>query len=360
MIAAQRRARRRGLIGVVALAAPVAAIVAYLSTRPKRVPPPPPREQDQLEQDMRARLAQAPCEPRTNMNLVEHLMEEQQDDVALGDAYRSIGRCGVIGEMPWRISAMHQARHEWIAVAITTTALIDDDLRDSDFWWWRGEAWAYADHPRLALADYRQSLANSDGAQAGGFATARFGTPAAAVGDRCEGARAWHYYVRVLGGEMTQDARDEYAALVRAGTCTGDDGTGRARFPIDGMTGMGGAQVTIGGASGHFRVDPAAGTTIVSRAFAARAGLAPTSPSGERASTLDGGGLASGQPARAARIDAGGASAANVDVVIADDLGPGHDDGVLGLSFLWHFDFGVDGAAITLTPPKTGDTTAAR
>jgi hypothetical protein len=355
MIVARRRARRRGGLVFVAMAVPVVAITAFLMTRPKRVPP-PPRVQDQLEQDIRARLVQNPCEPRATMNLIEHSMEQQLDDVALADAYRSIGRCGVIDVVRWRITYLLQQKRQWIPAAIESTALLDEDPRDSDFWWWRGEAFAYADHPLLALADYRQSLANSDDAQAGGFATVRFGTPARAAGERCEGTRAWHYFVRVLGGEMTQEARDEFTALVRAGTCAGDDGTGHAHFPIDPMTGLGTAQVTIGGVTGRFQIDPAAGTTLVSRAFAEKTGLAAASS--DRPITLYGGAMVSGRPARAPKIEAGGASAANVDVLVTDALGT-DDDGVLGLSFLWHFDFTVEGG-VTLAPPTHGEITAAR
>jgi aspartyl protease family protein len=353
MIARRRRARRNGAVVFAALAVPVVAVSAYLFTRPKHAPPAPPRAMDQLETDMRARLAQEPCQPTTTMNLVEHLMEQQLYDVALADAYRSLGRCGVVDVVPWRITYMHQVRHEWAAAAFTSTMLLDQQPRDSDFWWWRGEAFAYAGHPWPALADYRQSLANSDDAQAGGFAAARVAAPALPIGGRCEGARAWHFYVRALGGEMTQEARDDYAALVRAGTCASEDGVGTARLPIDAMSGTGAVSVTAGGATGSFRVDPGAGTTIVSRAFAAKAGITTQSP--DRGASLYGGAIVRGQPGRAAKLEVAGAgagasaSAANVDVLVSDDLAPG-EDGVLGLSFLWHFDFGVAGGAVTLAP----------
>jgi len=314
------------------------------------VPPPPPRAMDELETDMRARLAHEPCEHRTTINLVEHLMEQNLYDVALADAYRSIGQCGRIGVLPWRITYMHQVRHEWAQAAFMSTTLLDEDPRDSDFWWWRGEAFAYADHPWPALADYRQSLANSDGAQAGAFAASRLATPIKAVGARCEGARAWHFYVRALGGEMTQEARDDYAALVRAGTCSPEEGTGRARIRIDAMSGMGQAVAQVDDIAGAFTIDPAAGTTVVSRAFAAKAGIKTLS--NDRGTTLYGGAIVSGQPARAT-ITVEGATATNVDVLVSDDLQP-QEDGVIGLSFLWHFDFGSNGATLTLAPPSSG------
>jgi aspartyl protease family protein len=273
------------------------------------------------------------------------------DEIALADGYRALGRCGISVAPLWRMLALHQKRNEWVSATLLSTILIDDDPRDSDFWWWRGEALANAGHPWPALADYRQSLANASGAQPGGFAVARFGDPAAATGERCEGARAWRFYTHVLGGEMTQEARDGYAALVRAGTCAPDDGQGGARILIDTMSGTGPVPVTIGAATGSFQLDSAAGTSVVSRAFAARAGLAPRS--GDHVTTLHGGALVSGPPSIAPSIAAAGASAANVDVLISDQLPPG-EDGVLGVSFLWHFDVATEGAVVVLTPPRPG------
>jgi hypothetical protein len=54
MLATRRRAGLRGVILFVALAAPVVAVAVYLFTRAPHEPPPPPREQDQLETDLRA------------------------------------------------------------------------------------------------------------------------------------------------------------------------------------------------------------------------------------------------------------------------------------------------------------------
>ena len=350
MIASRRRARRRGAIVFAALAVPVAAVAAYLFTRPHVDPPPPPREMDQLEQDMRARLAHDPCDHRTNLNLVEHMMDLDLGDVALADGSRSAGRCGFVGVIPWRMAYVHQQRHEWPAVAFLSTILIDREPRDSDFWWWRGEALAYAGHPWPAIADYRQSLANSDSAQAAGFAAARFADPAQAIGGRCEAARAWRYVARAFEVGLTQEQRDDYAALVRAGTCATDDGAGTAKIAIDRMTGSRLVTATIGGVEGAFFVDPSAGTSVVSRAFAARAGI--SAATADRGATLYGGARIAGQGARAAQIAVAGASAANVDVLISDDLQQG-EDGVLGLSFLWHFDtaMSADGV-IRLSPPR--------
>jgi hypothetical protein len=348
MLASHPRTRRRGALLFVALALAVAAGAVYLFTRADEEPPAPPREMDEIETNLRASLGRDPCDPRLNLNLVDHLLLQHLDEVALADGYRALGRCGRDVAPLWRMLALHQKRNEWTGATFISTILVDRAPRDSDFWWWRGEAIANAGHPWPALADYRQSLANSDGAQAGGFAVVRFGDPAAAVGDRCEGARAWRFYTDVLGGDMTQDARDGYASLVRAGTCTPEDGTGSARIAIDAMSGTGRVATTVGAATGTFEFDSAAGTTVVSRAFAARAGL--VARSGERGTTFHGGALVSGQPAVAPSIAAGGATAANVDVLISDDLAP-DEDGVLGVSFLWHFAVANDGDTVTLSPP---------
>jgi predicted aspartyl protease len=99
-------------------------------------------------------------------------------------------------------------------------------------------------------------------------------------------------------------------------------------------------------------VDSRAGTTILSREVAERAGLTPLTEG--RTATLWSDVRLTGQPARVAKMTAGSLSAQNVEVVISDDLAAG-DDGVIGLSFLWHFDFmreGVNDETVVVGPPR--------
>ena len=88
---------------------------------------------------------------------------------------------------------------------------------------------------------------------------------------------------------------------------------------------------------------------ILSRELAERAGIVPTANA--QTATLWSEVRIQAQPGRAAKISIGGATATNVEVAISDDLAVG-DDGVIGLSFLWHFDMVREESAVTLSPPQ--------
>jgi Aspartyl protease len=338
--AAQRRRTRSRIVGGLLLL-PVAGVAIYLFTLPAP-PPPPPRstEPDNIVAFQRERLAATPCEPKTSMSLVERLMELTRWQDAKVAAEASLRDCGVIGRMKWRLAYINQQLHHWQDTVKITGELIADHPQDSDFWWWRGEAWSDGKQPLLALADYRQSLALVETVRGGQFAAHRIYTPAKAAGALCEAARAWTYYVRQIGGAPSQDMRDETAALVRDKTCVPEHGTGRVSLGER-------ARVTIEGASASFEIDAGLGTTLVSRLFLAQTGL--VSSSTERAHAQSGGVVYTGEPMRLT-VRAGNASARNVDVLITDDL-PGDAPGILGLSFLWHFDVEYTDDQTVLSPP---------
>jgi hypothetical protein len=340
---ADRRRRKRSLIVGTLLLLPVAGLSAYLFSRPKPPPPPPPAptEPDNVVAMQRERLAVEPCMPTTSMNLVERLMELKRWSDAKVAAEALIDQCGVIGKMKWRLAFIDQQLHLWKDTVKVSSELINEIPDDSDFWWWRGEAYADGKQPLLALADYRQSLALARGARGGQFAAQRFYTPAKAAGAMCEAARAWTYYARQLGGGPSQDMRDETAAMLRDKTCAADHGTGRVMLDER-------VQVVIAGASDRFEVAADLGTTVVSRMFLAKTGL--ISSATERAQAQSTSTVYTGEPMRLT-IRAGNATAANVDVLITDDL-PGDMPGILGLSFFWHFDIDESDDRIALSPPS--------
>jgi hypothetical protein len=340
---AARRRRARGRLVAALLLAPTAGLAAYLFTRPRRPPPVPVAiEPDAVVRLQRERLATTPCEPRTSMNHVERLMELKRWQDAKAAAEASLASCGVIGRMKWRLAFINQQLLLWRDTVAVTNELIAEHPEDSDFWWWRGEAWADGKQPLLALADYRQSLALSESAQGGQFAAHRLYGPAKAAGALCEAGRAWTYYAVALEGLQSQDMRDELAAMARAKTCAAEHGTGRVSLERR-------VRVVIAGAAATFEVDAELGTTLVSRMFLAQAGLVSTAT--ERAHAQSRGKLYAGEPMRLA-LRAGNASASNVDVLVTDDL-PGDAPGILGLSFLWHFDIVFDEDRVALSPPAS-------
>lgn len=329
-----RRQRRRLLVLALALLAPLAAGVVYLQTRPKPAPP-PPREADNVLRLQEDALELHPCDAQMLTERVQRFVTLNRLPEALATARRAVG-CGIGGRMPWRVAYLEQQLHLWLPTVVTTTELIASDPFDSDFWWWRADGWLEGQQPKLALFDLRQSLANSHGAQAGGFAAVRMLDAARGAGEMCEADRAWRFYVHSLGGSPNQDMRDEHAALVRAKTCEDTQGSGTLSLT---------ARVTINGTTGTFKIDLGAGTTLVSRMFAAKAGI-------ESDPKLLGLAIVAGEPAlgEAVRLDkmaAGSVTAGGVDALVVDNL---DSDGVIGLSFLWHWTIDETDAGIHLAP----------
>jgi len=320
--ARKRRTRNLAIVGVVGLV-PIAAGVVYLQTRPKP-PPPAPVEPDNVLRLQADALALHPCDDKMLRERVERFATLDRTAEALRTAEYAVG-CGVGGRMPWRLAYLSQQLHQWLVTAVTTTQLISDYPGDSDFYWWRADAWMDGKLPRLAVFDLRQSLANSDGDQAGGFAAVRFLDAAKATNELCEADRAWRYYVHALGGSPNADMRDEHAALVRAKGCV-DPGGGVIGERV---------RVTINGVSGNFAVDPRVGTTLVSRVFAAKAAL-ESDPKQLAIGWVRDGAPQLGEPL-VLKVSAGPVVAAGVDALVIDELPEPGVDGVLGLSFLWHF-----------------------
>lgn len=331
-IASSRAARLRKLGVGAALTIVIGGGGAFLLTRPTTPPPAAKLDAgDPVEGFERERLAKEPCEPKTSLALVELLMDAARWQDAKTFASGSIAKCGVIGRMKWYLAHIDQQLHDYPDTERVTGELIAAEPDDSDFWWWRGEALTYDGKPDAALADDRQSLALSDGAQAAQFAAQRIATPAKDAHAMCEADRAWRYYVRTLGGEVTQDMRDETAAHVREKTCSAELGTGHTVL-------RGRAKVTLTTAAGDgfatLEVDPRLGSTLISRELAARAGMiVPDEPIAHATSR---GRIYAGVAMRV-MLKVEGASARGVDVLITDDL-PGDAGGILGLSFLWHFE----------------------
>jgi hypothetical protein len=328
------RRRRRGVAVALLVVAPLAAGVVYLQTRPKAAPP-PPREADNVLRLQEDALKLHPCDATMLSERVERFVTLNRLPEALATARRAVG-CGVGGRMPWRVAYLEQQLHQWLPTVVTTTELILAEPWDSDFWWWRADAWMDGKLPRLAMFDLRQSLANSTDAQAGGFAAVRMLDAAKATGEMCEADRAWRFFVHELGGSPNQDMRDEHAALVRDKTCEDTSGSGTLSLT---------AKVTINGTIGTFKIDRGAGTTLVSRMFAAKAGIV----SDPKVLGLAPG---AGQPmlGEAVRLDkmtAGSVSAGGVDALVVDNL---DSDGVIGLSFLWHFSIAETAQGLHLTP----------
>jgi len=260
---------------------------------------------------------------------------------ALDVANKSLA-CGELGGMKEKILVCYQQLHQWTEAANLIEPMIAERPRDANAWWWHGDTWRFRDQNLSAMMDFRPSLANAYWNR-GSIAVRLFMYAAEPAKAPCEAERAWRYYERELDGALDDEARNLLAELDRNKTCVPERGKGRARLQQDKRI-----KATIGTTNAELLVDPRAGTTILSRELAERAGIVMTAKG--QTATLWSEVRIHAQPGRAAKISIGGATATNVEVAISDDLAVG-DDGVIGLSFLWHFDMVREERAVTLTPP---------
>jgi predicted aspartyl protease len=98
-------------------------------------------------------------------------------------------------------------------------------------------------------------------------------------------------------------------------------------------------RATVGGASGNFVVSDDLPHIVVTRAFAARAGLAVAET--PAITILLDGGLETAAVAEVSRVELGQLSAAGFEAAVVDAIagvGKQPTDGVIGLDFTWRFE----------------------
>ena len=88
------------------------------------------------------------------------LLDRYKDVVDHSSAF--FAKCGAFPRLEWSVVYALQQLGRYAEAVKHETVIIEDDPFDSDYWWWRGEDRARSNQPDLALADYRQSFANSE------------------------------------------------------------------------------------------------------------------------------------------------------------------------------------------------------
>lgn len=290
----------------------------------------------------------APCDQDAVRKLVTELMELRRYADAVDDATAYFAKCDEFPRLRSNvIYALHQLGRNAEAIK-HETALIDRDPYDSDYWWWRGEDHSRTDQHEQGLADYRQSIANSDGSNYSNAAIRRILDTAGPAGRPCEGVAAMHYFIAVHGGRLGTDLTERMRGLDQTSSCGAKRGTGNHTLPPPGEQVK--LDITINGQTGVFLVETRAGTSVLSPAFAQRAQIAPRTATVQ---TIAVGAVRTGKAATAT-VMIGAAVAPEVELVVADGL-PEGIDGVLGLSALWKFHWSyrdTDGALILDGPMR--------
>jgi hypothetical protein len=295
--------------------------------------------------ELRERLGKAPCDQDAMYDLAKELNEQDLYEELVKTSKDHLAKCADFPRLKWKVVYALQQLGRYSEAIPYETQLIADDWRDSDFWWWRGEDRARSGDPIGSLADYRQSIANSDDKGGSGFAIGRIIDPARDADRPCEAVAALNYYVMVHAGTLSNDFQGEANDLDTDADCATKRGVGSFKIPDQANATI---KVTINGVTGTFALDPRAGTTAISTKFAERAQLEAT---GAPVDTVAQGAVRTGNSATVDLV-IGKAKAPATDVAVVDGLDK--VDGVVGLSAIWKFELTVDGTG-TYVAKGTGE-----
>lgn len=290
----------------------------------------------------RETLEKTPCDKKMSLQLGDYYNRAKDHRGAIAWVEEFEQKCEKWPRLWWVKQYACEQLEDWDCATRTGTALIENDPTDSDFWWWRGRAEARAGKHVLAKADFLQSMANKPTGfpayQLAQFAEEKLARP-------CDGALLIQWWID--HGKRTEEDWIDPARtrLFLAGKCTKLAGKGKASIAAPAKSPIHKVKVKVDGVAGTFLVDPRSGQTSVTPAFAQKAKLVPST---ERVAMLAAGSLRDGLLTPVKKLEIGGASAQELEVVVAEKLPEGFD-GVLGLSALMNFQVKVTPKAIELS-----------
>ncbi len=284
------------------------------------------------------------CDKRRVLQLGDRLNRDGRYEAAIALVKRHEEKCGAWPRLLWVSLYAHQERGEWKKVTELATRLIDDAPHDSDFWWWRGEAFAELGQYEQAAADYHQSMAN----QPNGFAAGRYARWVDAELKRpCEGAFALGYWMDLRPDDFEDWAPEERARLYLAGRCDELLGRGKAVLKLSPGAPVSTAKLDVNGKAGVVSLTQPAGYTLLSSAFAAKAGVDASSANEIQVRT--GGEWKKAKLVTLKEVRFGQATSREVLAAVVDAL-PDGIDAVLGVNLAWRFKVQNDGQAMTFKP----------
>ncbi|MHB8873228.1 MAG: retropepsin-like aspartic protease [Myxococcaceae bacterium] len=294
--------------------------------------------------NLRRALAADACQKRSALDLGNKLNAAGDFTGAL-DLVRGFEEaCGAWPRLLWVSMYSRQQRREWKEAAEVATRLIEDRPADSDFWWWRGEAFAELGEYRQAAADYTQSVA----ALPNGFASGRYARFAKEkLAKPCDGAFALQYWLEQRPNDTEEWAKTRRSELFLSGGCEKVAGRGSASIRFTPNAPVNKTALKVNGKPATFIVSQATGTTLLSRAFAEKLGLQVQEDA--KVTVYFAGEFRPAQLATLDRLSLGQAGVEKLQVAVVEQL-PGEAPGVLGLNFFWHFSVKMDPASLAIAP----------
>ncbi|MBX7099340.1 MAG: TIGR02281 family clan AA aspartic protease [Myxococcaceae bacterium] len=250
-------------------------------------------------------------------------------------------KCGDYERLTWDKYTAHKRLAEYAQAGDAAGKLMELNPLDFDYPWWRAEMLAEQGKLEEAVVDYRLALSLEPRMRIIPTMLAdtlfKLGRPCEARGP-LEQLIYFHPEQRTASGIATRLGKVDEAH------CEATTAEGGAVFTLP----KGGSAITArvkvnGKALGTFIVDTGATSVVLSKAFAAKAGVDGPSRTVKIRTAA---GIREGQLTTLALVEAQGTKARNVEAVISDGL---TDDGLLGLSYLTRFDVFFDSRSNTLT-----------
>jgi len=297
-----------------------------------------------VERNLEATLGELGCDQKRTLSFGDRMNREQRYEAAVRLVKQHEEKCGPWRRLLWVSLYANQQRGAWKEVTQHATRLIEEDPDDSDYWWWRGEAFAKLGEHEQAAADYHQSIANLPN----GFAAGRYARWVDQSLKRpCEGAFALGYWMDLRPDGVGDWAPPERARLYLAGDCDKLLGRGTTAFRLSPDAPVSTARFDLGGRSGTISLTQAAGYTLIAKDFAARAGI--DAAAGAQVQVHSAGTWTQARLVTLPEVRLGRAKAEQVLAAVVDQL-PSGLDAVLGVNLAWRFRVLNDGNELTFKP----------
>ena len=284
------------------------------------------------------------CDKRKALRVGERMNREGEFETAVGFVSGFTQRCGRWPRLLWVSIHAHGELGQWQQAAQDATAVIEADPEDSDYWWWRGRAYANLKQYEQAAADYHQSMAN----RPNGFAASRYAEWAQQGLQRpCEAAFALQAWVEQNPDETEEWVDAEVSRLFLAGNCARLAGQGKTKARFDPGAPEARVKAVIQGKPVTLVARSRAPYTVVDRAFAESVGLKVDAAPTVRLRVA--GEDVQARIVNLGEVRVGDAATVELPAAVVDRL-PEGTQGILGVNFLWRFSTGDDGESLALSP----------